>query len=297
MKMPIMLVIGLSMISGCVIPPGRVAVEVSVCGNKPDAERYTVVRGGRVWAGPCTEIYYLPTREQRAVWTESADEGSPTDESITFAGVDGQGVNVDIGISYSIATDDESVTNMIRIYGPDLESTLDSKVRDYVRDSLNACASDNGMTVQDLYGAGKTKVMSCAENRVQEEFGPNGLVINRLTLNSKVRLPSKIQEAMEKAQAATQEADRTQREVEIAKADAEKRVIAAQAEADANMIRAKGEAEANKLLTESLTSQVLDLRRMEVEEARIAKWNGSVPTTVLGQGGGVFYTIDESSDK
>jgi regulator of protease activity HflC (stomatin/prohibitin superfamily) len=102
---------------------------------------------------------------------------------------------------------------------------------------------------------------------------------------------------MEKAQAATQEADRTQREVEIAKADAEKRVIAAQAEADANMIRAKGEAEANKLLTESLTSQVLDLRRMEVEEARIAKWNGSVPTTVLGQGGGVFYTIDESSDK
>ncbi|OFZ60715.1 MAG: hypothetical protein A2381_15195 [Bdellovibrionales bacterium RIFOXYB1_FULL_37_110] len=291
MSKMILVMIGVGMFSGCVIPPGTVAIETSVCGDMPDAERYTVVRSGRVWSGPCTEIYTLPTREQRAVWTLDPTDGSPNDESITFAGVDGQPVNADIGISYSIGVDDSSIIAMIRTYGPDLESTIDSKVRDYVRDSLNACASENNRTVQDLYGVFKTETVACAQERTQKEFGPNGLVINRLTLNSEIRLPAKIKQAMEMAQAATQEADRVSREVQMTEAEARKQLVSAQADADSLRIRSESEAEANRIITQSLTKEVLELRRLEVEEALIGKWNGSVPTTVLSGESNMLYNI------
>jgi regulator of protease activity HflC (stomatin/prohibitin superfamily) len=277
----LILSLALSILGGCyTITPGRVTVQAYVCGTMPESDRYTIIRGGRVGLGPCVENYSIPIREQRAVWSQTPDDGSTTDESITFAGVDGQPVNVDIGIAYLIEDSDEAIIKMIRTYGPSLEVTIDSKVRDYVRDSMNSCAST--LRVEDIYGAKKSELMACAEKRVQDEFSPNGLVVTRLTLNSEVRLPERIRDAMQQAQAASQDADKVRREVEKTKAEGEKIVEQARAEAEALRLRAESEALANELISKSLTPQVLEMRRLEVEQERISKWNGQLPTTVMG---------------
>lgn len=272
-------------LSGCsTVTPGTSTVRVTVCGEAEDSERYSVIKSGRYWWGsPCTDHFTIPLREQRAVWTRSEDEGSSTDESISFsAGTDGQPLNVDVGIGFQIPDDDESIIKMIRTYGPYLEETVNDRVRDQVRHNLNTCAADMLMSVQDIYGIRKGELFTCAEERLQEEFNPNGLMITRLTLNSEVRLPPTIKAAMERAQAATQEADQARRELEKTRAEQEKVIIEATATADAAEILARGEAEANRIITESLTPEVLSLKRLEIQLKQAETWNGELPSTIMG---------------
>lgn len=66
-----------------------------------------------------------------------------------------------------------------------------------------------------------------------------------------------------------------QTKIENAKASAESKLISAKAEASARIMNAESQAKANKMLNESITPEILEFNR-------INKWNGKLPTTVLG---------------
>lgn len=55
---------------------------------------------------------------------------------------------------------------------------------------------------------------------------------------------------------------------------------AARSKAKLQIERARGEAEANRLRNASLSPQLLELKRLENDRARIEKWNGDVPRMV-----------------
>ena len=277
------------LLTGCsTVTPGTVIVAVDVCGAKSGTQ--AVIRGGRYTYGPCTDYYELVAREQRAVWTAADGEGNlDTDESISFAGSDGQKVNVDVGIGYRLGETDEDVLRMVSTFGYDMDRLIDTRVRDSARDALNMCARE--MPVEVIFGAGKADVFASAENPLKAEYTPQGLVITRLTLNSEVRLPERIKKSMEEAMAATQEADRTRRQIEQTKAEGEKTVAAAEAEAEATLARANAEAEANRVLALSVTPELLELRRLDIEQERIKKWNGALPL-INGGGEGSALLLD-----
>ncbi|MBR1533310.1 MAG: prohibitin family protein [Ruminococcus sp.] len=68
----------------------------------------------------------------------------------------------------------------------------------------------------------------------------------------------------------------------LLKAETEKKtaITNAEADAEAQKIRAKGEAEANKLISDSLTNEV-------IENKKIEKWNGELPN-VTGDSGAII---------
>jgi regulator of protease activity HflC (stomatin/prohibitin superfamily) len=89
-------------------------------------------------------------------------------------------------------------------------------------------------------------------------------------------LPQKIKDQIERVQIAKQEAQRTQYEVERAQQQAEKKKALAKGEADAKKIQAQGiadakriesdaEAYANKIIANSLTAPLIELRQIEVQ--------------------------------
>jgi regulator of protease activity HflC (stomatin/prohibitin superfamily) len=89
-------------------------------------------------------------------------------------------------------------------------------------------------------------------------------------------LPKKIKEQIERVQIAKQEAERMKYEVLRAKQEAEKRAALARGQAEAKKIQAQGEADririeadaqarANKLISESLTPELLQLRQIQVQ--------------------------------
>jgi regulator of protease activity HflC (stomatin/prohibitin superfamily) len=279
----------LALASGCAtVTPGTVVLEVPVCSS---SDSPAVLRQGRYWPmlAYCTNYYEIVSREQRAVWTLASTEGSPLDESITFAGKDGQKVNVDIGVGFVIAPKDEDVVTMVRTFGYDLDQTVHTRVRDSVRNGLNMCAST--MSVDEVYGPRKEELFKCAEGKVQEEFNAKGLLITRLTLNSEVRLPRQVQEAMEASTAATQNAQRVEREVASAEAEGKKLVASARAEAEAKLMRASAEAESNRIIAASITRELLELRRLEIETQKAAKWDGKLPVVSGGEGTSLILDV------
>lgn len=275
-------IIALASLLGCAsVTPGHVVLAVDLTAAS-EAARYDIVHGGRYWPAlsPNTDYYQMPIMEQRSVWTRDINEGNPTDESITFAGRDGQPVNVDIGIGYQLSPDDAGIIDMVKKYGPRLDTIIDGRVRDSVRNSLNLCAAP--YTVEQIYGDQKGPLMDCALKTVNDEYSPNGLTITRLTLNSEIRLPEKVKVAMEEANAAVQRAVQARNEVETTVAEGEKKVAAAKAAAEARIIEARAAADADTIRTKALTPEVIRLKEIQNTSDMIEKWNGVLPVTVMG---------------
>lgn len=282
----------LSTLGGCAtVTPGTVVLEVPVCGGGTPE----VLRQGRYWPtfAYCTNYYSITSREQRAVWTQTTSEGSPVDESITFAGRDGQKVNIDVGVGFVIGSNDTDVLTMVQTFGYDLDAVIHTRVRDSVRNGLNMCAST--MTVDEIYGPKKEELFKCAEGKVQEEFNPKGLMITRLTLNSEIRLPKQVQSAMEASTAATQDAQRVEREVASAEAEGKKTVATAKAAAEAKITQATAEAEANALIARSITPELLRLKELEIEEKKAEKWDGKLPVVSGGSGTSMILDVGQTA--
>lgn len=87
--------------------------------------------------------------------------------------------------------------------------------------------------------------------------------------------------AIESKQIAEQEALKARRVLEQVKIEAEQQV--AKAEAEAKGLR---------LQKQEITPQLLELRRIEAQREAIAKWNGTLPQTMIGGGSVPFVNLN-----
>lgn len=75
-----------------------------------------------------------------------------------------------------------------------------------------------------------------------------------------------------------------QNKLERIKVEQQQKVVSAQAEAEAQIAQAKGKAEAVRLeaLALQANQSILELRRIEVDRIKAEKWDGKLPSTMLG---------------
>lgn len=142
---------------------------------------------GWVFFNPLSEtIVEFPVNVQNVVWTKDTNEGSPVDESITFASSEGVTVNADVGLAFHI--DGQKAPRLYaRFRESDVNVLAHGYVRNVVREALGEVAST--MPVQEIYGAGKTRLIREAQRIVSEKLTPDGFVIDQLTFASALRLP------------------------------------------------------------------------------------------------------------
>ena len=74
-------------------------------------------------------------------------------------------------------------------------------------------------------------------------------------------------------------------------AEAAKKIAEAEGDAKSMVTRAQGEADANRIRQNSLTPQLLELRRIENSQMLIEKWNGQLPQVESGQGSGMILQL------
>ena len=271
--------------SSCVrVDPGHVGIRVKLAGSARGVQDAPIVTGWVVF-NPLTElIVKFPTSVQNVVWTRDAHEGSPVDESITFASSEGVSVNADIGLAFHI-----EATKAPRLYArfrqSDVSVLAHSYVRNVVREALNETAAE--MPVQEIYGSGKTRLLNASLQKVSDRLTPDGFVIDQLTFNSALRLPDNVVAAINRAMEATQNAIQAENRVRQIRAEAEQQVAAARGEAeaarqraggeaDALLIRARAEAQANEIIRLSMTPAVIQYRSLE-------RWDGHLPVVSSGQ--------------
>lgn len=115
------------------------------------------------------------------------------------------------------------------------------------------------------------------QRSLDEKYGESVIFVNKVVIANTDFEDSYNQAIADKqtAQLAYEkQAIENQRAIEAAEAEAKVKTTQAQGEADAAVIRAQGEAEANRLLSDSLTDEIL-------QEMYLDKWDGALPKVSL----------------
>jgi len=259
---------GRGLVNRVKIPVGYVGVKVYLYGSNKGVSNTEELAPGIYWTGLYTEVFEFPTFMQNYTWTRSINEGRPVDESITFQTKEGMDVNADIGISYELEPD--KVTYIYQKYRKGIDEITDVFLRNYVRDALNATASK--MSVEEVYGEGKADLIKAVQDMVQRQVNEVGIKIDKVYMIGSFRLPDNVKHALDAKIQATQDAMRVENEVMQAKAEKEKAIVVAE-----------GQAQANRLLSESITPNLIKLKTIE-------KWNGALP--LVGSGGNIIDLHD-----
>lgn len=179
-------------------------------------------------------------------------------------------VNIDLAVQYRLKA--ESAPATIEKWGASWEEKIiNSKVREVVRDVV-------GQYTAEQLPEMRNEIASAIQTKVREKVDalPNQPVALSSVELRNIVLPPKIKEKIEEVQAAKQDVtiaeqekekakQQAQKAAEVARGVAEKNRIEAQGEADKIRIEAEEQAKANRLISDSLTPELLQLEQIKTQ--------------------------------
>ncbi|HEX8816079.1 MAG TPA: SPFH domain-containing protein [Terriglobales bacterium] len=273
------------------IEAGYVGVEVNLAGSQRGASEIPVRTGWVVYSPLTTQVIEFPTYVQTVKWTKNVNEGNPLNEEMGFNSKEGMEIFADVSLSYAI--EPSKVPDFyVKYRVNNLDRFTHGILRDIVRNSLNEVAS--AYTVEDVYGEKKAEFLGKVEKQIQDKVANVGVGVQQFGFIGAPRVPSVIAQAITAKAQAIQEAERAKNELATTQAEAAKKIAEADGDAKSQVTRAQGEADANRIRQNSLTPQLLELRRLENQRALIEKWNGQLPTVQSGQGGGLLLQLPKA---
>ncbi len=225
---------------------------------------------------PIIQRVYLVDTKVRIINYASKIERSGLGDGITIKpaiGVlDKRGLPVSIELTVQYRMNAEYAAQTVSNWGFSWEEKIiNPVVRDVVRNVVGQYEAESLPTernnIANLIETGIRKSVSEQQN--------SPAVLESVQLREIV-LPKKVKEQIERVQVAKQEVQRAQQEVQRAKQDALKRAAEAQGRAEAVKIAAAGKAQAvtieadaqakaNKLISDSLTPKLLELKQIQMQ--------------------------------
>lgn len=209
---------------------------------------------GAHWKEPWVDAIDFDVRNQLAAFMNDG-KGSYNDAplngpQITFTDKDGVTGNMDLVVLYSVKPD--NVVQLVEDYTTQDDfriKVIEQDIRSVPRDIPGQYTTIQMMT-------DRVEVATKIRKALEAEWKDKGVVIEDVSMQE-VRYSDAVKQRFEDAQNA-------QTEVVKAKAEAEKAQIAADSAASVRIKDATAQAEANRLLTASLTPEVLQQRYLDV---------------------------------
>ena len=272
----------MSLLAGCgvkTIEPGHVGIKVNRTGSQRGVSKEDLVSGWVFYMPVLSRVIEYPVFNQRVVWSSSPHEGSPNNEEISFQTRDNVPVTMDIAVNYTLRED--KVPDFYTKFRADkIEYFTHGYMRDQVRNAASQMASE--YLFDDINGSKKEEFLTKLNDQLSKAVEPYGVVTgkNSLSLIGAFRVPDNLRNAIGARVQAIQDAMKAENELRVYKANAAKAV--AQAEGEAAAMRAK---------SSSITPQLLELKRLEIQLEQIHKWNGAYPTTMLGNGTSTLFSL------
>lgn len=287
----VLVLLGIFLLRVTRIEAGHVGVEINLAGKQRGASEIPVRTGWVVYSPLSTQIIEFPTFVQTVKWTKDTNEGHPINEEMGFNSKEGMEIFVDVSLSYAI--EPAKVPDFyVKYRVADMEMFTHGILRDVVRNSLNEVAST--YVVEDIYGEKKAEFLGKVQAKIEQKMSPVGVSVQQFGFIGAPRVPTVIATAITAKAQAIQQAERARNELATTQAEAAKKIAEAEGDAKSLVTRAQGEADANRIRQNSLTPQLLELRRIENNRALIDKWNGQLPTVQTGQGGGMILQLPKA---
>ena len=248
------------------VPAGYVGVVYNMNGGV-DGE---VLTQGWHLVSPTKKVTTYSIGIEQSYLTSEEKGDSKKDESFNIPTSDGKTVKVNLEFSYRF--DAEKVTDtFIQFKGRSGEEVKNT----FIKPKIIAWTQEVSATypVTDIFGDKRTEINAELDKYLKEKFAPYGIIIDTVNFTD-ISVDDETAAAIQKKVTAQQELELANIEAETAKIQANKdkevALIAAEGEAEALRIKAQAEAEANRMISESLTADL-------IEQQKIEKWNGDVP--------------------
>lgn len=267
--------------TGCErIDAGHVGVKVNLYGNGKGVDDVTEVTGWVFYNPISTKIVEFPTYVQHKEYKAIMEDGKVvSDESFVINSKDGSEFHVSPLLNYSVKREKVPyIFNKYRVtLGQIEEGFLKTAVYDAFRVVANSYTADELISNRELF---EIKV----RKNLEEHLAPEGFVLAQFTSN--LVYPTTFKNAIEAKNNAVQKALTAENEVKTAEAQARIKIATAEGEAKAMLTSAKAEAESNRLRQQTLTPLLL-------QQMWIEKWNGGLPSTMLGQGQNLMFGLNK----
>lgn len=268
---------------GCTthVEPGHVGVRIVSCGSDVGVDPVALGVGYHS-TGVCTTIVEYPTFMQAAVWTHNLHEGHPVDESITFTNADQMSIAADISLAYTL--DPKLVPAFYsRFKADNLDVFTHGFLRNIAREKFDEAAGK--YKIESIMGNNSDFLKEVRTN-LQNEVFAYGINISQFGFIGAPRPPESIIKAINLKLEATQRSIQVENELRESQAQAKKSVAKAEGEALAEIAKAKGDAESKKLAAdaEAYANQKIasSLSSVLVEYRKVSKWDGKLPTVSGG---------------
>ena len=271
------------------IPAGYVGVVYNMNGG---ISNKTLTQGFHV-ISPTQNVTTYSIGIEQSYLTASKDGDSSGDESFEVPSNDGKGLTVDMTFTYRYDADRVADT-FTRFKGQSGKDVKDSFIKPNIMSWTKEVTAK--YSVIDLLGDKRASLNSELTDYLKAKFEPYGIVIESVSLinidpdeetRSAVQKKVNAQQDLELAKIEQQTANvnaEKEKEVAITKANQEKET--AQINAEAKLIEAQAQADANRLISQSLTPEL-------IRQQMYDKWDGKLPTVQAGNDSSVIVDTSD----
>ncbi len=224
--------------------------------------REEALQPGLRWIIPFAEqVTRYPISRQTYTMASAAGEGQIVgDDSIRARTKDGQEILIDASVIYSI-----DPSKIIELHINWQSRFQDELVRPAARNTIRDAASQ--YNVEEIVSTKRAEMEDLINSTLAEVFSDNDLILVSFLLRD-IHFSDEYAAAVEQKQIAEQQAQQAKLVVEqkkqeaeqarqVAQGQADAAVIAAQGAAEARIIQAEAEAEANRLISQSITAELV----------------------------------------
>ena len=212
-----------------------------------------------------SQIEEYPVFLQTLVLTRGNTDGSRGNDEINVNSVEGQPISLDVSMSFEL--EPTRVPALYQTFRTDIETIQHGYVKQSIRQALQEVVGTE--PIADVIGPKKAEVVNQTQARISQRLAPYGIVVKQFTINE-LRAPQAVIEAINTKNVMQQQALTAQNELQKNQFQAQGDSIKAAGRAKAILAEAEAQAKANLLLSQSLTSNLV-----QYEMAK--RWNGQMP--------------------
>ncbi len=237
---------------------GNVGVIYSI---KDGVQQETLGQGWH-FVGPFKKVKEFPVSQQQLVLSNNAADYNKKEHADWHvdAPADGGMVKMNLTVNYNFITD--KVVNLYEKFkGMDGEDIMENMIQNQIIAYIKEITPK--FSVMDIYSTKRAEVSNAITEylnaKLTEEYGIN--ISSALIID--VQLDNALQEKVQAKEQAKQDAEKAELDKQTALAQAETDKVKAQAEAEVKLVKAQAEAEANRLLSQSITPELIQMKEAE----------------------------------
>lgn len=239
-----------------VVPNGYCGVQYSMNGGVKDE----VLSQGWHLVAPTTKVKEFTVSNEQLILSKDERDGSETDQSFNVSTADNASISVSFQMSYKFVQAD-LVDTYKKFRGMSGEDIVNNRVTTVLKSKISEVTTD--YTMMDIYSGNRSEINAKITEYLDKEFrDAYGIEVLDASIID-VHPDEQLQQTINARVTAIQNKQKAEAEQETAKAEAETALIRAKAEADVAVTKARAEAEANKVIAESITPNLIQMKEAE----------------------------------